>query len=80
MEWRPVGWSMCLLIFPCTITSRISLLEVIPEKCRKTVVVGGGSRKAVTRVQTLCNVDISQNSNGHISILREVQSHGWACW
>ena len=28
MEWRPAGWSMCLplLIFPCTIKSRSSLL------------------------------------------------------
>jgi len=28
MEWRPAGWSVCLplLIFPCTIQSRSSLL------------------------------------------------------
>jgi len=28
MEWRPAGWSVCLplLIFPCTIKSRSSLL------------------------------------------------------
>ena len=28
MEWRPAGWSVCLplLIFPCTIKSRNSLL------------------------------------------------------
>jgi len=28
MEWRPAGWSVCLplLIFPCTIKSRCSLL------------------------------------------------------
>ena len=28
MEWRPAGWSMCLplLIFPCTLKSRSSLL------------------------------------------------------
>jgi len=28
MEWRPTGWSLCLplLIFPCTINSRSSLL------------------------------------------------------
>jgi len=28
IEWRPVGWSVCLplLIFPCTIKSRSSLL------------------------------------------------------
>jgi len=29
MEWRPAGWSVCppLLIFPCTIQSRSSLLS-----------------------------------------------------
>jgi len=28
MEWRPAGWSVCLplLIFPCTMKSRSSLL------------------------------------------------------
>jgi len=28
MEWRPAGWSVCLpiIIFPCTIKSKISLL------------------------------------------------------
>ena len=28
MEWRPAGWSVCLplLVFPCTIKSRSSLL------------------------------------------------------
>ena len=45
MEWRPAGWSVCLplLIFPCTIKSRSSLLasahRMVPEKGRKTVVV-----------------------------------------
>ena len=30
MEWRPAGWSVCLplLIFPCTIKSRSSLLAL----------------------------------------------------
>jgi len=30
MEWRPVGWSVCLppLIFPCTIKSRSSLVAL----------------------------------------------------
>jgi len=38
MEWRPAGWSVCLplLIFPCTIKSRSSLLapahQVVSEK------------------------------------------------
>jgi len=29
MEWRPAGWSVCLplLIFPCTIKSKSSLLS-----------------------------------------------------
>jgi len=29
------------------------------------------SRKAIARVQTSRNVDISQNSNGHISVVRD---------
>jgi len=29
------------------------------------------SRIAITRVQTSSNVDISRNSNGHISVLRD---------
>jgi len=45
MEWRPAGWSVCLplLIFPCTMKSRSSLLALThpgdPGKGRKTVVV-----------------------------------------
>jgi len=46
MEWRPSGWSVCLplLIFPCTIKSRSSLLAPAHpggpgKKDRKTVVV-----------------------------------------
>ena len=45
MDWRPAGWSVCLplLIFPCTIKSRSSLLAPAhpggpAEKGRKTVV------------------------------------------
>jgi len=44
MEWRPAGWSVCLplLIFPCTIRSRSSLLALAhpggPGKSRKMVV------------------------------------------
>jgi len=35
MEWRPAGWSMCLplLIFPCTIKSRSSLLAPAHPGC-----------------------------------------------
>jgi len=47
MEWRPDGWSMCLslLIFPCTIMSRSSLLAPVhpgwsrKKGCKKVVVV-----------------------------------------
>jgi len=35
MEWRPAGWSLCLplLIFPCTITSRSSVLALAHPGC-----------------------------------------------
>jgi len=46
MEWHPAGWSVCLrlLIFPCTIKSRSSLLAPTHpggpgKKGRKMVVV-----------------------------------------
>jgi len=49
MEWRPAGWSVCLplLIFPCTIKSRSSLMaSALPggpgKKGHKTVVVWCG--------------------------------------
>jgi len=41
MEWRPAGWSLCLslLIFPCTIKSRSSLLSPAhPDGPRKRAV------------------------------------------
>jgi len=50
MEWHPTGWSMCLpvLIFPCTIKSRSSLL--VPahpcgpgKRAVKWLWCGGGS-------------------------------------
>ena len=43
MEWRPAGWSVCLplLIFPCTIESRSSLLA--PAQ------LGGPGKRAVKR-------------------------------
>jgi len=33
MEWRPSGWLVCLplLIFPCTVKSRSSLLAQITQ-------------------------------------------------
>ena len=55
MEWRSAGWSVCLplLIFPCTIKSRSSLLApahpVGPGKGRKTVVVV----RQASKVQTI---------------------------
>ena len=41
MEWRPAGWSVCLplLIFPCTIKSRSSLLALAH--------LGGPGKRAV---------------------------------
>jgi len=36
------------------------------------------SRKAITRVQTTPNVDISRNSNGYISLLRDA-TFTWFC-
>jgi len=44
MEWRPAGWSVCLplLIFPCTIKSRSSLLA--PAH------LGGPGKRAVKRL------------------------------
>jgi len=44
MEWRPAGWSVCLplLIFPCTIKSRSSLLAPVHP--------GGPPKTAVKRL------------------------------
>jgi len=44
MEWRPAGWSVCLplLIFPCTIKSRSSLLAPAQP--------GGHGKRAVKRL------------------------------
>ena len=44
MEWRPAGWSVCLplLIFPCTIKSRSSLLVLAHP--------GGPGKRAVERL------------------------------
>jgi len=44
MEWRPPGWLVCLplLIFPCTIKSRSSLLAPAHE--------GGPGKRAVKRL------------------------------
>jgi len=41
MEWHPAGWSVCLplLIFPCTIKSRSSLLALVHP--------GGPGKRAV---------------------------------
>jgi len=44
MEWRPAGWSVCLplLIFPCTIKSRSSLLA--------SAHLGGSDKRAIKRL------------------------------
>jgi len=44
MEWRPAGWSVCLplLIFPCAIKSRSSLLAPAHP--------GGPGKRAVKRL------------------------------
>ena len=41
MEWRPAGWSVCLrlLIFPCTIKSRSSLLAPAHPGCHGNTAV-----------------------------------------
>jgi len=48
MEWRPVGWSVCLprLIFPCTIKPRSSLLAPAHP--------GGHGKRAVKRLCVCC--------------------------
>jgi len=50
MEWRPAGWSMYLplLIFPCTIKSRSSLLA--PAH------LGGLGKRAVKRLWWWCGI------------------------
>jgi len=62
MEWRPAGWSMCLplLIIPCTIKSRSSLLAPAhlggPGKGRKTVVVVVGGYAGNAAMQLVKNL------------------------
>jgi len=48
MEWRPAGWLVCLplLIFPCTIKSRSSLLAMAHP--------GGPGKMAVKRLWWWC--------------------------
>jgi len=47
MEWRPAGWSVCLplLMFPCTIKSRSSLLAPAHQ--------GGPGKRAVVVVYVI---------------------------
>jgi len=76
MEWRPAGWSMCLhlLIFPCTIKSRSSLLAP-PHP-------GGPGKRAVKRlwwviviiICIFCAVDICHAYLYYKEILL------YACW
>jgi len=46
MEWRPAGWSVCHLIFTCTINSRSSLLAPAHT--------GGPGKRAVKRLLCCC--------------------------
>jgi len=48
MEWRPAGWSLCLplLIFPCTIKSRSSLLAPVHPR--------GPGKRAAKRLWWWC--------------------------
>jgi len=66
MEWRPAGWSVCvsLLIFPCTIKSRSSVL--VPAH-----LVGPG-KKAVKRlwcvVVSTCQISFQAPTNSVSSL------------
>ena len=53
MEWRPAGWSVCLplLIFPCTIKSRSSLLAPAHS--------GGPGKRAVKWLCVVCVTIVS---------------------
>ena len=53
MEWRPVGWSVCLplLIFPCTIKSRSSLLAPAHP--------GGRGKRAIKWLVVWCGSNLS---------------------
>ena len=54
MEWRPAGWSVCLplLIFPCTIKSRSSLLAPAHP---------GGPRKRAVKWLCACGVVVLES-------------------
>jgi len=70
VEWRPAGWSVCLplLIFPCTIKSRSSLLALAhpgghrKKGCKMVVVV-------VTSINLLCRWVICCSKMQAMSIL-----------
>ena len=58
MEWRPARWSVCLplLIFPCTIKSRSSLLAPAHPD---------GRRKRAVKWLRVCDYIIMHNNNNH---------------
>ena len=62
MEWRPAGWSVCLplLIFPCTIKSRSSLMA--------PAYPGGPGKRAIKR---LCVCVCDSPVNVCLSVLPE---------
>jgi len=57
MECRPVGWSMCLplLVFPCTIKSRSSVLALAHP--------GGPGKRVVKRLW--CGMVVMTNKHFH---------------
>jgi len=61
MEWRPAGWSLCLalLISPCTIKSRSSLLALAHpggpgKRAIKRLWCGGGTYNAAQKSKVIC--------------------------
>ena len=49
----------------------------IDSKASRRPIFEFPSRKAIMRVQTLSNVDISRNSNVHISVVRDATTVSW---
>jgi len=72
MEWRPAGLSVCLplLIFPCTIKSRSSLLALAHA--------GGPGKRAVKWLCGVCVVvDVSLRCLPHINVKVKYYTTGY---
>jgi len=78
MEWRPAGWSVCLplLIFPCTVKSRSSLLAPAhtggPRKrALKWLWCGGGGNEVYflesMRYNVIASKQSVQNDTGKVN-------------